>query len=145
VPGVPVASSSMAASSGVASSSSPTLACTWKEGSYGACWIRAAGALDFTTSRQLRSTLAEANLRASLLLLDLRGLTFIDRAGLQVILDAVGRARRRGGQLVLVRGSGEVDDVFKATGAYAKVTTIDLDPTEPDPELFDLKQRRASA
>jgi len=99
-----------------------------------------AGELDLTTSQRLRHTLAEAQLHAFLLVLDLRELTFIDRSGIQVIIDAVGRARRDGGQLVLVRGPDEVDSLFKATEAFGSVTIIDLDSSEPAAALFDLER-----
>jgi anti-anti-sigma factor len=145
MPEASIPSSSLAASGDATSSRSSTLLCTWRQGSYGACWIHVAGELSFTTSRQLRSTLAEAQLIGSLLVLDLRGLTLIELAGMQVILDAADRARRRGGQLVLLRGRAEVDRVFKVTGACEKVTILDPNPTEPGPAPFDLKRSRACA
>jgi anti-sigma B factor antagonist len=124
---------------------SPSLVCTWREGCYGAAWVHLAGELDLTTSLQLRHTLAEAQLHAFLLVLDLRELTFMDWAGMQVILDAVGGAREEGGQVVLVRGPAQVDNVFKVSGACKKVTIIDLPPTEPAPALFDLAPSSAAA
>ncbi len=140
MPQASVVSSATAASGSAAPSTSPSLVCTWKEGSYGACWVHLAGELDLTTSLQLRYTLAEAQLHGFLLVLDLRELTFMDCLGMQAILDAVGGAREEGGQVVLVRGPPLVDDVLTVTGAGEKVMIIDLHPAEfsPSPQRGQL-------
>jgi anti-anti-sigma factor len=135
---VSVVTRSKTASRSAAPSTSPSLVCSWKEGCYGAAWVHLAGELHLATSLQLRYTVAEAQLHAFLLVLDLRELTFMDCVGMQVILDAVGGARREGGKVVLVRGPAQVDNVFKVSGACNKVTIIDLPPTEPELALFDL-------
>jgi anti-anti-sigma factor len=140
MPEASVVPSSTSANNDGMPSTSPALMCSWKEGCYGACWVHVAGELDLTTRQRLRHTLAAAQLQAFLLVLDLRELTFVDRAGMQVILDAVGRARRDGGQLVLVRGPAEVDNVFKATEGFGSVTIIELDSSEPASALFDLER-----
>jgi anti-anti-sigma factor len=115
---------------------SSSLAWTWKQGCCGAGWLHVAGELDLTTSLELRYALAEAQLHAFLLVIDLRELTFMDCDGMQVILDAVGGARREGGQVVLVRPPAEVDRMFKVTGAGGKVMILDLDPSEPSQALL---------
>jgi anti-anti-sigma factor len=140
-----VVTSPTAASRGAAPSTSPSLVCTWKEDCYGAAWIQLAGELDLATSLQLRYAVAEAQLHAFLLVLDLRELTFMDCVGMQVILDAVGGAQAEGDQVVLVRGPAQVDNVFKVSGACKKITIIDLPPTEPEPALFDLVRASAAA
>jgi anti-anti-sigma factor len=94
-----------------------------------------AGPLDFTTASRLRRTLADAQLNARLLMLDLRELTFIDGAAVRVIIDAAGRARHRGGRLMLARGPEQVDRVFTLTGACDQVMIFDLDPAEPSEVL----------
>jgi anti-anti-sigma factor len=120
-----------------APATSSTLACTWKVGAYGAAWVRLAGELSLETSLQLRYTLAEAQLQASLLVLDLRELTFMDCVGMQIIIDAVADARKQGGHGVVVRGPAEVDTLFDVTGAAQDVMIIDLPPTEPSSALFE--------
>lgn len=131
MPEASVVTSPSAASRTAAPLPSSSLACTWKQGCHGAAWVHVAGELDLTTSLELRYVLAEAQLHAFLLVIDLRELTFMDCAGMQVILDAVGGARPDGGQVVLVRGPAQVDRMFKVTGACERVMIIDLDPTEP--------------
>jgi anti-sigma B factor antagonist len=109
----------------------PPFDCSWEAGGFGAAWVRVAGELDLATAPQLRQTLAEARVDARLIVLDAREITFIDSAGVHVILDAARDARREGRRLMLVRGSPEVDHVLALTGASAHISTFDLDPTEP--------------
>lgn len=118
-------------------SAPPPLLCTWKAGSC-ASWVHVAGKLDRATSRQLARTLAEAQLTARLLMLDLRELTFIDSSAVDVIVDAAVTARRRGGRLMLARGPAEVDRVFTLTGACDQVLIIDLYPGEPSRTLLEV-------
>jgi anti-sigma B factor antagonist len=101
----------------------------------GAAWVRVAGELDLATSPQLRETLGEAQLDARLVVLDVREITFIDSAGVHVILDAANEARRAQHRLMLVRGPAHVDDVLALTGASAQMSTFDVDPTETTPTL----------
>jgi len=87
------------------------------------------------TSTQLSKTLREAQRGACLVVLDLRELTFIDCWGVDVVLGAVHRVRRKGHRLMLVRGPAEVDRVFTLSAASSQVTILDLDPSEPAPAL----------
>jgi anti-sigma B factor antagonist len=64
-----------------------------------------------------------------LLILDLRGLTFVDSTGLRLIMSAHGRARASGRRLVLVRGPDVVQRVFKITRLERELEFVD-DPTE---------------
>ena|SRR5450759_3575784 len=62
--------------------------CTLTTGGTRAAWIHVAGELDLVTSPQLKRTLRTADLHARLVVLDAREVTFIDSAGVHVILDA---------------------------------------------------------
>jgi anti-anti-sigma factor len=130
----------------ISPAASPYLAssfsCTWEEGGSGAAWVRVAGELDLLTSPKLEQTLGEAQRYARLVALDLRELTFIDCAGVHVILDA----QRAECRLVLVRGQAHVDRVLTLTGACEQVEIVDLDPSKaPLRALLDLAQERAAA
>lgn len=105
--------------------------CTWKEGGSGAAWVHIAGELDLATATKLRDALRDAQLNARVVVLDLRELTFMDSAGVHVVLDAAVDARQAGGRLILVRASAPVDRVFTLTGACEQVEIVDLDPAEP--------------
>jgi anti-anti-sigma factor len=105
-----------------------------------------AGELDLLTSPQLEQTLSEAQRYARMVTLDLRELTFIDCAGVHVILDTADDAQRAEGRLVLVRGQAHVDRVLALTGALNHVLIFDFDPSEaPARALLDLAQERAAA
>jgi anti-anti-sigma factor len=112
--------------------------CTWREGTAGAAWVRVTGSLDHASSPQLGQTLADAQLSARLVVLDLRELSAIDDFGVLAILDAACSSRRAGGRLMLVRGPAEVDRELTLTGASDHVLIFDLDPTEPARTLLDV-------
>jgi len=97
----------------------------------GAAWVYAAGELDIFTASQLEQTLDEALQGARLVVLDLRELSFVDSAGVHVIVDAGVRARRAGSRLMVVRASSQVDAVFTLIGVTEDVEIYDLDPAEP--------------
>ena len=80
---------------------------------------------------RLERTLRWAELRARLVVLDLRELTFIDCSGVHRIVGAAIRARRVGNRLILVRGPSQVDRVLALTGVSAFIEIRDLEPGEP--------------
>jgi anti-sigma B factor antagonist len=119
-------------------SQSPPFACVTTPHGRGAVWVHLAGELDRATTPQLAWTLSEPPLvEAPLVVLDLRGLTFIDSAGLEVIVQASIRARRRERRLLVVRGIPRVQRIFAVTGCDEDVEILDLD-------VFDLEQDQAS-
>jgi anti-sigma B factor antagonist len=105
--------------------------CTWKEGGAGAAWVHVTGDLDLATSPLLRHALRDAQLHARVVVLDLRELTFIECAGVHVILDAAASVRRGDGRLILVRGPTHVDRALTLTDASSQVLIVDLDPSDP--------------
>ncbi|MDQ6776924.1 MAG: STAS domain-containing protein, partial [Actinomycetota bacterium] len=68
--------------------------------------------------------------RRAMVVLDLRKLTFMDSAGVHVIVNASVRARQAGCRLVLVRGPAQVDRIFTLTGAADVLEIGDLDSVE---------------
>lgn len=120
--------------------------CSWRPGGSGAAWVYVTGELDLATSPKLRQTLHDAQLAASLVVLDLRELTFIESTGVHVILDAAGGVRRGEGRLILVRGPPQVDRALTLAGVPNQVLIVDLDPSEaPVRALLQLAQRRTAA
>jgi anti-sigma B factor antagonist len=68
----------------------------------------AAGELDMDTRSRLRDELERAHAAApARLVLDLRGVTFFDSTGLQMVLDTDLRCRDAGRELVVLAGDGE--------------------------------------
>lgn len=76
------------------------------------------GALDADTALELHERLVDVidgqgNLQ---LVLDLRGMTLIDSAGFSVLVDALKRMQKNGGQLVLSGPTSAVTDTFGDAG-----------------------------
>ena len=100
--------------------------CSCTDGTLDAAWVQVAGALDIASTPRLAQMLRDAE--AQLVVLDLRGLAFIDCSGVKVIVDASSRARRLGRQLLLLRGPAHVERIFTLTGHANAVETGDLGP-----------------
>jgi anti-sigma B factor antagonist len=105
--------------------------CSWTDGGPDAAWVNVAGELDVATVPQLVRVLRESQLRARLVVLDLRELEFMDSSGVHAIVSASIRARRLGGQLVLLRAPPNVDRMFTLTGTSDDVEIGDVDSVEP--------------
>jgi anti-anti-sigma factor len=88
--------------------------------------IRAVGELDLATVPVLDDQLAalrDAGCRR--LILDLRGLYFMDSSGLRCILRYDSLARNNGFSIELIQGSRAVRRVFELTGTMAHLPFID--------------------
>src|SRR3954464_10408762 len=65
------------------------------------------GELDMDTGPRLQAEVERAHAAApAVLVLDLRGVTFFDSTGLQIVLDADVRCREEGRELVVLAGQG---------------------------------------
>jgi anti-anti-sigma factor len=122
--------------------SPPFFVCVWRTGRYGAIWVDLAGELDLAASVELARTLRETQARSTLVVLDLRELTFMDAAGAHVIIDAGLSARKAARGLIVARGPTQVDMVFTLTGTSEQVELFDLDPEQCPPALSDSLTRR---
>jgi anti-anti-sigma factor len=113
-----------------------TLDCSCTDGSPDAAWVHAAGELDIATVAQLVQILLVSQLRARLVVLDLRELEFIDSSGVHAIMNASIRARRLGGRLVLLRAPPNVDRMLTLAACSDDVEIGDLNPVEPPPQAL---------
>ena len=114
----------------------PPFVCSWEIGDWGVAWVQVVGELDLVTSPQFRQTLGEAQRAVRLVVLDLRELCFIDSSGVHLILDAADDARRKAGQLLIVRGPTPVDRMLTLTKVGKQVVIFDLAPAKPAPALL---------
>jgi anti-sigma B factor antagonist len=105
--------------------------CSWTGGGQDAAWVHLSGELDVATAPQLRRTLRESQLSARLVVLDLRGLAFMDSSGVHAIIDASVRARQAGCRMVVLRGPPNVDRALMLSRGIDDVEIHDLDPREP--------------
>ena len=88
--------------------------------------VRAIGELDLATVPALDDQLAElrdAGIRR--LILDLRGLDFIDSTGLRLILEYDALARNDGFSIALIKGPDAVQRIFEITGTTAQLPFVD--------------------
>jgi anti-anti-sigma factor len=85
------------------------------------------GDCDLASEARLDAALDEVQSRGPVrLVIDLRGLRFIDSSGLRVILRARERSLATGGALELIRGSEPVHRVFALTRLDHEFTFVEL-------------------
>jgi anti-anti-sigma factor len=105
-----------------------------------------AGDLDLAAAPRLTEALRDLEQEACLIVLDLREITFLDAAGVHVIVDASIGARRDGHRLLLVGASAGVQRVFALTGTSHQVEVGAWDdPHEPPVQAFLQGARRSVA
>ena len=75
-----------------------------------------AGELDLAAAPHAEAELREAGAHADLVVVNLAGLTFMDRAGLRALLAARSRLRRIGGQVVIVHIPPQVRRLLELSG-----------------------------
>ncbi len=106
-------------------------ACTWHDGGASAAWVRIAGEVDLATAPQLAAALEQAQRDVLIVVVDLREVTFMDSAGLRVLMEADSRAVAAACRLVCVRGSRSLSRLFAIAGLEEHLKLVDLDPAEP--------------
>ena len=82
------------------------------------------GELDMATADSLRASLDDLG-DARSLVLDLRGLDFLDTSGLQLVFEQQRRAEQEGFSFVLVRGQRHVQRLFEIAGMNDRLTIVD--------------------
>jgi anti-sigma B factor antagonist len=88
--------------------------------------VAASGELDLRTSPELEERLDRVfKTGVPLVILDLRGIEFMDSTGLRVLLTAHQRAHDTGKRFGLVRGAEQVERVLRLTGVRDLLTVVD--------------------
>jgi anti-sigma B factor antagonist len=87
------------------------------------------GDIDLATIEVLRSELESARKGASTLVVDLRGVAFMDSSGLRLLVEAERLAERDGSTLALVRGPAAVQRLLELTGLADRLNVVD-DPAD---------------
>jgi anti-sigma B factor antagonist len=88
--------------------------------------IAISGELDLASSPALQKELARAESSdATLLIIDLRQLDFMDSTGLSVLVRAHQRADEQGRQLAMVKGPQQVQRLLSLTGVAERLTVVD--------------------
>jgi anti-sigma B factor antagonist len=96
----------------------------------GGALVRLVGELDLSQAEALSEELARAEAtEPATLVIDLRGVSFMDSTGLRLLLAALRRAEPAGRRLVLVRGQEQVRDLFRVARLDDVFELVD-DPDE---------------
>jgi anti-anti-sigma factor len=89
-------------------------------------YVHVTAELDIASAPELERVLRSAQLRAVLVVLDLRQLTFMDSFGLRVIVAASNRAHQAGRRLVLLPGPSQVQRLFALSGVADALEITEL-------------------
>jgi anti-sigma B factor antagonist len=122
--------------------------CSWTLGAPDTAWVRPVGEFDLATTPELAGALSQSQLRAELVVLDLREVAFMDSSAVHAIIDANLRARHADHRLVVLRSAQTSDRVMTLTGAFDDIEIGDLRVLEPPApvrlQLGDFDWDRAS-
>jgi len=84
------------------------------------------GELDISSAPRVEEELTRTEADApGVVVLDLRGLAFMDSTGLRLIVSADARAREQGRRLVVVRGPEAVQRIFRVTRLDERLDMVD--------------------
>src|SRR5690606_32458840 len=93
--------------------------------------LRLSGELDFAAMPRVEAILRECEERPpQLLLIDLRELTFIDSAGLRLLITANWRAHAAGRKLSVTRTHASVRRMFELTGLDSELHELEPDAVD---------------
>jgi anti-sigma B factor antagonist len=89
----------------------------------GATWVRPEGDLDMSTVEDVEAALRSAlDEGAKRLIVDLRGLQFMDSTGITLLTRFNNASQRDGFDLALVRGDERIERLFMLTGLHEYFT-----------------------
>ncbi|MEV4439064.1 STAS domain-containing protein [Streptomyces sp. NPDC049577] len=95
----------------------------------GAIVIELLGEIDILAEQQLGPRVEALSARnRSDVVIDLRGVTFLDASGVRLLMRARGRSVRCGGRLRVVRGGPMVSKVIRIAGVETAFTWLDSFP-----------------
>ena len=95
----------------------------------GAAVVAPAGEIDVATVDLVRGRLRACEADASVVVLDLRAVEFMDTSGLQLVFETQRRAAQAGFEFVVVRGSRQLQRLFEVAGFGDRLRLVD-DPAE---------------
>jgi anti-anti-sigma factor len=102
------------------------------EKSGGTVTMRLAGEIDLSQASRFHDELERAEaLEPEILIVDLRGLTFMDSTGLRMLLGMRRSCEEAGRRLAIIRGQQQVQDLFRVAGLEDAFEILD-DPAELD-------------
>jgi anti-sigma B factor antagonist len=94
-------------------------------------FVSVEGDVDLTTFAAVASALDAARVGASVVVLDLREVVFMDTSGLRLVISEQQRAQADGYRFVVVPGTGRVQRLFEIAGFPHGHPLFADPPTEP--------------
>ena len=92
--------------------------------------ITLSGDLDVSTAPSVEERLIELeDGGAERVILDLRGLDFIDSTGLSLLINADRRGRQAGRRVTIVSGTGAPRRILETTGLQGRLDIVEDDPS----------------
>jgi anti-sigma B factor antagonist len=92
----------------------------------GAIMLTISGELDLVSSPALEQALEDLSApEARLVMLDMRGLEFMDSTGIHLLVKADQRAHQAGQKFALIRGTEQVQRMLDLTGVSEQMTIVD--------------------
>ena len=95
----------------------------------GAAVVAPTGEIDVATVDRVRERLRACEADAAVVVLDLRGVEFMDTSGLQLVFETQRRAMQASFEFVVVRGSRQLQRLFEVAGFGDRLRLVD-DPAE---------------
>ena len=102
----------------------PSFGCSSSINGAGAAHIRLCGELDLAGTAEVERALSDALKVAREAVVDLRGLEFLDSAGVHTLIEATASARRASRRVVVVPAAPLVQAVFDPTGTADKLHLV---------------------
>lgn len=98
--------------------------------------VRLAGELELAATDDFRTEMATLmeEARGGTLMVDLRGLTFMDSTGIRLMLELDTESRKDGFDLAVINGTGLVQQVLRETGVDRILPMCDAPPEAGSPK-----------
>lgn len=94
----------------------------------GGALLTVQGEVDLVTAPELQAALESALPERARVVIDLRGVTFLDSTGLALLLRYDRKAALGGRRVVVVKGPPHVQRAFELTGLSQRLTMVDEPP-----------------
>jgi anti-sigma B factor antagonist len=92
--------------------------------------VAARGEIDMATAGQVEAALRDGGAKHEVVVLDLRGVTFLDTSGIRLVVSEQRRAEEAGHRFAVVRGPRPVQRIFSISGLDDEPDLLLDDPAE---------------
>lgn len=123
---------------------SPPFSCSWSGDGVWFAWVRPVGELDFATAPVLDEAINAAQSQARMLVVDLRGLTFVDSSVVHLLVEARLRAALLSRQLTMIPAARPLQDIFDLVGPGHGLGRLFVSPQDV-PAVLRLVEADAAA